>query len=240
METVRVGGRRYSDPDVVALVRATGGLIDPRSAVVTQARKLNQLFRSFDSPNVTPLERLEILASCVDLELVSMSPEQCNEESRDAVLILNGIGTGKKGQILYNPQRPPGRIAFSVGHEIGHTFFPATTGGARFREMCESESREANELERLCDLAASELLMPIDEFQQEVDVYTMHSTRGLMQRFGSSFESTAFRLATAHPGVAAAGLLQFRLRKEEQRRIDARISNLGQGRLFSSSRSETT
>jgi Zn-dependent peptidase ImmA (M78 family) len=31
--------------------------------------------------------------------------------------------------------------------------------------MCNPEPRDGNELERLCDLAASELLMPLEEFR---------------------------------------------------------------------------
>lgn len=232
MQTLRVGGRRYSNPDVVALIRETGCLVDPRSAVLTQARKLNQLFREFEATGVAPLERLRYVASLVGLDLAPMTVEQGKDEPRDAVLLLNGNSHGKRGQILFNPHRPAGRILFSIAHEVGHTFFPNTSGGARFRELCESDSREANELERLCDLAASELLMPIEEFQNEAGEYSLRSVARLMQRFGSSFEPTVYRLATAHPGLAAAGLLKFRLKKEEQRIVDARHSQGDQGHLF--------
>lgn len=236
METLRVGGRRYSDPDVVALIRATGCLVDPRSSVLTQARKLNQLFREFEISGVAPFERLEYLASIVGLDLVQMTTDQRKSEPRDAVILLNGRINGKRGQIIYNPQRPTGRILFSIAHEIGHTFFPNTWGGARFREMCQSDSREANELERLCDLGASELLMPVEEFRQEVTQYSLRSIPQLVARFGASFESTAYRLASAHPGIAVAGLLKYRLRKEEQRFVDAQILQHSQGLLFSGGR----
>jgi hypothetical protein len=36
--------------------------------------------------------------------------------------------------------------------------------------------------------------------------------------FGSSYEATAFRLASAHPGIAISGLLRYRLTVKEQRR----------------------
>ncbi|MGC2332908.1 MAG: ImmA/IrrE family metallo-endopeptidase, partial [Candidatus Acidiferrales bacterium] len=61
--------------------------------------------------------------------------------------------------------RPASRVAFSIAHEISHAFFPNSVTGARFRSICQSNSKKANELERLCDLGASELLMPLDEFQ---------------------------------------------------------------------------
>ncbi len=233
METVRVGGRKYSDPDVIALIRAGGGLSDPRSLVLTQARKLNERYRSFDATGVTPFKRLELLASLAGLEVTQMSLQRRREESRDAVVILNSNGERKHGQILYNPNRPAGRIAFSIAHEIGHTFFPATSGGARFRELCNSDSREANELERLCDLAASELLMPTDEFRDAVgNEWSLKHVPRLAESFGASFEATAFRLASAHRGTAAAGLLRFRRRKEEARSIEVQQQPVQQRNLF--------
>jgi hypothetical protein len=110
-------------------------------------------------------------------------------------------------------------VAFSIAHEITHTFFPNSIHGARFRNICATESKEANELERLCDLGASELLMPLDEFQNAAAGagYSLSSVPELMETFGSSFEATAFRLASAHPDIAIAGLLRYRLRVGEER-----------------------
>jgi hypothetical protein len=105
-------------------------------------------------------------------------------------------------------------VAFSIAHEISHTFFPNSITGARFRNICANESKEANELERLCDLGASELLMPTSAFQAAAGSvgFSLSNVPTLMQFFGSSFEATAFRLASAHPGIAIAGLLRYRLR----------------------------
>lgn len=218
METIRVGGRRYSDPDVISLIKATGSLVDPRSSVLTQARKrLQTLSRFQDIPN-DPIERLTILASiCGIAEVVPMNIEQRRGETRDAVLAPNLSG-GRS--IIYNPTVPRSRVAFSIAHEIAHTFFPNSISGARFRNICASESREANELERLCDLGASELLMPLSEFQNAAagTGYSLTSVSALMEVFGSSFEATAFRLASAHPGIAVAGLVRYRLRIGEQRK----------------------
>jgi|SRR2546426_736522 len=220
METVRVGGRKYSDPDVISLIRATGELVDPRSAVVNQARKLNREYRSYEGGPSNPLRRLEIMASLRGLTVSPMNIERRKSESRDAVLIPSGNARRTKGQILYNPLRPAGRTAFSIAHEISHTFFPNTITGARFRDLTAADSREANELERLCDLAASELLMPIEEFQVEVrGFFSLARTEELAEKFGSSFEATVFRLATAHPEVAIAGLLRYRRRLDEERKL---------------------
>jgi Zn-dependent peptidase ImmA (M78 family) len=231
METIRVGGRRYSDPDVLSLIKATGSLVDPRSSVLTQARqRLDRLNRFNDIPK-DPIERLAILASlCGIAHVLPMNIQQHEGEKRDAVLVPDVSG-GRS--IIYNPSVPRSRVAFSIAHEIVHTFFPNSIKGARFRNICASESREANELERLCDLGASELLMPLSEFQRAVMTtgYSLSSVPALMEIFGSSFEATAFRLASAHPGIAVAGLLRYRLRVGELRQRKAAAQTL----LFSSS-----
>lgn len=217
METVRVGGRRYSDPDVISLIKATGSLVDPRSSVLTQARKRLQTLNKFHDIPKDPIERLTILASiCGIAEVVPMNIEQRRGEKRDAVLVPN-VSSGRS--IIYNPSVPRSRVAFSIAHEIIHTFFPNSINGSRFRNICASESREANELERLCDLGASELLMPLAEFQDAAAAtgFSLSSVSALMEVFGSSFEATAFRLASAHPGLAVAGMLRYRFRVGEER-----------------------
>jgi Zn-dependent peptidase ImmA (M78 family) len=147
--------------------------------------------------------------------------------TREAALIPSREGLGKNGQILYNPLRPSGRVLFSIAHEIAHSFFPNTTTGARFRDLHSSDSPEANELERLCDLAASELVMPLEDFQDAAEGrFCLESGPEICDRFGSSSESTVFRLASAHPGIAVAGMLRYRLSKSEQASQNARAIQL--------------
>ena len=145
MECVKVGGRSYSDPDVLSLIRETGELVDPRASVVTQARRLNEELEQWsrgDDESLDPMQRLEILASIRGLKIDRMDVETQRRESRDAILVP--VNSGKSSLILYNPTRPKGRIAFSVAHEISHTFFPTSVHGARFRAICGDDSREAN------------------------------------------------------------------------------------------------
>lgn len=218
METVSVGGRRYSDPDVISLIRETGSLIDPRSAVLNQARRCLKIIREFHDIPADSIARLRIVASVCGIgDVSSMDIQQQKTETTDAVLVQKISG---ERSIFYNPSRPRGRVAFSIAHEIAHTFFPTSVRGARFRNICSTGSREANELERLCDLGASELLMPVDEFQAATQGnYSLSGVQSLSQHFGSSFEATAFRLASAHPRIAVAGLLRYRRRLSEERQV---------------------
>lgn len=227
MGTVCIGGHRYSDPDVVALTSATGELVDPRSAVLNQARQVNAEYRSLDPSFSDPLQRIKIIASLRGLRVDPMNIEGRRGEERDAVL----IPAQRRMQILFNPDRPKERVAFSIAHEITHTFFQNSISGARFRCVHESGSKEANELELLCNLGAAELLMPIEDFQAAAaGNYGLGVVDQLANVFGSSFEATVYRLATANPGRAAAGLLKFRLTLPEQRTLDKEAN---QQQLFS-------
>ena len=77
-----------------------------------------------------------------------------------------------------------------------------------------------SELEQLCHLGASELLMPQEDFVEELGGdFGLHLVPRLAARFGSSYEATVFRLATTYNGQAVAGLLQHRYRKAEERRL---------------------
>lgn len=212
----------YRDPDVVALIAAGGGLQDPRSLVTNQARKLNALYRQFESGTSTPLERLTQLASLKGFEVAPMLLDGRHDTQRDAVVIMAATTSSKGGQIFYNPLRSSGRVAFSIAHEIAHTFFPSTHGGARFREMLDEEEQEASELERLCHVGAAELLMPIEEFSNEATPdWSLRRAQDLAATFGASLEATVFRLATAYPGIAIAGTAFFRHTKGDQAKLAA-------------------
>ena len=186
--------------------------------VATQARLLLQELHAFPGVPKDPLERLKILASFKGIKILPMDLEHQRKEPRDAALVPTATGR----IVLYNPNRPKSRTLFTIAHEITHTFFPNSTNGARFRSICEPSSREANELERLCDYGAAELVLPLDEFQSAVSGdYGLESVDRLSALFGTSFEATAFRMASAHPGAAVAGLLRYRLTKDEERRREA-------------------
>ena len=217
MDRVSIGGRSYSDPDVLSLIHNHGAQIDPRAEIIARARKLNARLRTWGNVS-DPRERLRILASFAGIIVKPMVKAGGIPLQRREALIYRD----HEGQrfAYYDPSFPDGRVNFSIAHEIVHTFFPNSRTGARFRNLYSEDSKEANELERLCDLGASELLMPQAEFldatQSEMG---LHLAPGLSTKFGSSFEATVFRLATAYDGIAVAGLLQYRLRRDEERSL---------------------
>lgn len=226
MQSLRVGGRKYSDPDVLALIRASNPPLDPQKEVVRRARELNQRLKAFGGCDFAdPRERLEVLASLAGAKVTPMAGSGVGKGRREALVY---VGSNGSRQIHYDPSYADGRVNFSIAHEIAHTFFP-DTGGARFRSMCADDSKEANELEMLCHRGAAELLMPTEEFLEELSGNMgLTAVPRLCEKFGSSYEATVYRLASAYPGTAVAGLLRFRLRLADARRT--RSGN--QARLF--------
>jgi Zn-dependent peptidase ImmA (M78 family) len=221
--TVTVGGHRYSDPDVLSLIHGGSELLDPRVEVIRKARELNARLRSFGDVE-NPRERLEILASFADIIVSPMVNSPPPSQNREAVLFRN---TNGERCAYYDPTPSEGRVNFSIAHEIAHTFFRDTLTGARFRSVHVDQSREANELERLCDLGASELLMPHEEFLAALaGDFGLSTIPRMAERFCSSYEATLFRLATSHPGLSVAARLVYRYRKGEAQRMKA-ASQLG-------------
>jgi hypothetical protein len=76
--------------------------------------------------------------------------------------------------------------------------------------------------------------MPVEEFRSAVgDNWSIQIVPRLSKQFGASFEATTSRLTSAHPGIAAAGLLKYRRRKEEQRAVERAEARKTQRLLFS-------
>ena len=66
--------------------------------------------------------------------------------------------------IEYNPSKSRGRIRFSIAHELSHTLFPDCAREIRNREKSKTIGHDRWQLEMLCNIGASEFLMPIGSF----------------------------------------------------------------------------
>lgn len=111
------------------------------------------------------------------------------------------------------------RQRFTICHECGHTFFPGFQRQTHFR--CSPKpvhaaatnplrASDAQQLERLCDVAASELLLPRQMFTAEVrsSVFALSSVATLATRYEASLEATARRFIAAQTDATALVILQ--------------------------------
>jgi O-acetyl-ADP-ribose deacetylase (regulator of RNase III) len=104
--------------------------------------------------------------------------------------------------VEYNPTQPRGRLRYSVAHEIAHAFFPDVADVVRQRTGSGAVpgigGNDAWQLELLCNIAASELLMPIDAVAGLVDIDPdIDFIMAQRQRFEVSTEALMRRLASA-------------------------------------------
>lgn len=187
--TRQATGRRFwKHPSVNALK-----VDDPISWVTERARQL--VYRAIElgwsGPPFDPIELADLLR-------VGVRPSQ---DVLDARLVPSASGLA----IEFNPNRPPGRMRYSIAHELGHALFPDAGVEARHRLLAGHASGSDFELEMLCNLAAAEILMPIGSFQDvALRKPTIEQVLELRARFDLSMEAVLLRIARlARTPVAA-------------------------------------
>jgi Zn-dependent peptidase ImmA (M78 family) len=90
-------------------------------------------------------------------------------------------------QIIYAPGLSPQRRRFTIAHEIGHLIVERSS---------QNGVRQSGELERLCDVFATELLMPTSTFTEIVGpTFRLRDLPSLAKNFQVSLTSAAIRLA---------------------------------------------
>jgi hypothetical protein len=115
-----------------------------------------------------------------------------------------------EGQLLKNPSggytielrkdRPHGRRNFTCAHEVAHTFFFEKVPLIKYQRIESREVTYDSEEEFLCNVAASELLMPLESLKRIASAYTP-SPESLQQLAGiyeTSLTAMAIRLTRAN------------------------------------------
>jgi Zn-dependent peptidase ImmA (M78 family) len=204
------------------LVRSTGAN-DPAAAIRLKAQELIGLYvASFGEPTM-PIS-VDVLAS---LRGIARSDE-LPVHSPDAELVPDGSG-GVKMRV--NPDLPETRQRFSVSHEVSHTFFPDYTTKAWCRTDARHRDREDPDqyLEMLCDIGATELLLPQPWFSTDAAAVTDAS--GLVQlatRYHASREATMRRFAETSAEPVAAVFFSWKLKPTQK----GTVGRQEQGNLF--------
>ncbi len=136
-----------------------------------------------------------------------LAPLQCIKEivktdlgEVDALLIRR-----KDGYIIkVNANSPATRQNYSCAHEIGHTFLHELERVPRFNNeelRCDESRVIGNSKERLCQIAAAELLMPHHIFKRYLEYFgvSVSSIERLAEEFKVSIHATAIRIAEVSP-----------------------------------------
>lgn len=172
---------RWTNPSVKGII-ASGGSSNPFEWVEDAARTL--ALRAMEAGWQGPPFDTFKLASYLGIDIVA---RQDVDDAR--VFVESG-----RPVIEFNPQRSPGRIRFSIAHEIGHTLFPDYAARPRFRDKAKRR-RDDWQLEVLCNVAAAEIIMPPGALaaarQDDLDLNFLLDTQ---QRLGVSTEALLRRV----------------------------------------------
>jgi len=157
------------------------------------ARRLCSL--AHDAPSVesavqTLVDELLLGVSCppTDLDAIMARLNVKTHEGRDGLFGSGALlreGDGLK--IVYSSQLSYGRKRWTIAHELGHAIFEKTG---------RSPPRHGRELERLCDMIATELLLPRKYFGPLAEERTcLDGVLRLARVFQTSLSATAIRFA---------------------------------------------
>jgi O-acetyl-ADP-ribose deacetylase (regulator of RNase III) len=135
-------------------VKLLAGEQDPVTVIIERARVLvrEALDRGWSGPPFDP----RALASILGIPVVA------SDDVRDARTVPTGDAPGIV--IEFNPNRSPGRVRYSLAHELAHTLFADCAEQVRDRARHVDISASDWELEALCNIAAAEFVMPVAAF----------------------------------------------------------------------------
>lgn len=180
---------RTSHPSVAALLNAHPGKTDPKEIMRGLARKrvAHAKAHRWMGPPFCPKE------------FVSIFGIRCREVTHDiggdGRILLQRDG---KPRIEYRKQSMVERQRFTIFHEFAHTLFPDFgTLLPHHHASGVPMTPEEKEFEYLCDVAAAEMLMPIENFQKDLQTHTagdFSTVHTLRQLYQASVDATIHRL----------------------------------------------
>jgi hypothetical protein len=168
----------WTHPSVRALKTA-----DPVEEVCSLARfmVLDAIQSGWSGPPFDPIKLAEFLK-------IDVMPK---EERDDACLVAL---SSDKLRIEFNPNRPKARIRYSIAHELAHTLFPDCRAEIRHRLTRRKQKSDDWQLEMLCNLAAAEILMPLDSFDPSgIETFGIDQALELRKKFDVSLEAVLLR-----------------------------------------------
>lgn len=148
---VKTASTRWTNKSVMAFAKG----LDPVRLVERKTRDLvlHAVEQGWSGPPFDPIRLADILK-------IEIAP-------RDDIRDARTVSVGTKGaRIEFNPNRSRGRVRFSIAHEIVHTLFPDFAERVRNREAHSALIGDEWQLELLCNIGASEIIMPIGSFQE--------------------------------------------------------------------------
>jgi Zn-dependent peptidase ImmA (M78 family) len=174
------GGSFWTHPSVIAFAERS----DPVQHMISLASSvaLDAMQAGWGGPPFDPFQ----LAQHLKIKVVP------SENITDARILQTSDG---RYQIEFNPNRPKGRIRYSVAHDLAHTLFSDCGEVVRHRLARDEQKRDEWQLEMLCNVGAAEFLMPVGSFPDLEDQTTdIDRLLGLRSQFDVSMEALLLRV----------------------------------------------
>lgn len=163
-----------------ASVRAFAKNADPLAAIQEAARALVLKAREkgWEGPPFNPLR----IADMLEVQI------EANSSVADARLVATKSGP----KIEFNPQQPRERVRFSIAHEIAHLLFPDWS--EQIRNRGGDKTSDDWQLEMLCNLAASEFVLPIGSLSAASEIPPIEELMRQRRKYDVSAEAFLIRL----------------------------------------------
>ena len=215
MKYTKVGNRTYYHKSVLKLIERHHEISkDPQEIIRYLTREKLADLKTLNS-NAPPFDP-KLLAS-----LLSIPCEESVNLFRSDDAELHPAENGRGYVIRYNPNKPKKRQNFSIAHEIAHTFFPEFHYQYKTRHKIGKFDLD-NEVEFLCDLGASEIIMPTPDFDLDVESrgISIKSLQELSKRYEASLEATAIRMIGTDVLPCALTVLDYSHKPSEKDEIE--------------------
>ncbi len=209
-EYLRFGNRVWRSPSVKSLVKEYAKHASPEEIIKHKAGSTVE--RAVDlgwtGPPFDPLR----LASILGIK-TNPTPE---EFAHEAMIIALPDG---QLEIRFHPNRTKGRKNYSVCHEISHTFFPDSYEIIQLRSKRKNLRNTDDEVEMLCEIGASYLLMPDPFFAKDLSHvgFSYEGIVTLRQLYAASWEAVIRRAVRATTEPAVAIFLELKNKPSELR-----------------------
>ncbi|UCG14331.1 MAG: ImmA/IrrE family metallo-endopeptidase [Deltaproteobacteria bacterium] len=210
--------RDWRHPSVHALQETYGGRLSPEQSVRKRAGEIIEYARRLEwkGPPYNPRVLASLLG--IKVEVRDLDPRT------DGVLCVNCNGNL---EILVNAGAPVARQNFTIFHEIAHTFFPDHFEIVRKRQSAGKVEEHHWELEMLCNLGASELLMPMDKFARDVVYhgFSLRSVDALKERYEASAEAVIRRMVATELEICCSVFFKRMLKPSERTQKSTRVQS---------------
>ena len=202
------------------LVVEFAGEQDPISAIKHAVRKL--VFRAKENGWTGPPFNPLFLAEMMGIPVVA------NAGIPDARTVFSD----NQKTIEYNPGQIRERVRFSIAHELAHLLFVSDQEPIRNRGGT-VEYADDWQLEMLCNLAASEFVMPIGSLPTRIDLPTIEELMVDRRKFDVSAEAFLIRMVKTsfEPVTMFCASIATRAEVQRQYRIDYTVPSINSSKV---------